>query len=109
MASDQSYVDYVLDHIHGAGEIVAKKMFGEYAIYSDGKIFGSVCDNRLFIKPTNAGRTFIGEPTEAPPYPGAKPNFLIEEKIEDKAWLSQLIRLTLEELPAPKPKKKKKK
>ncbi|MFT6996969.1 MAG: TfoX/Sxy family transcriptional regulator of competence genes [Cryomorphaceae bacterium] len=101
MSSNQNYVDYILDHIEDSGEILAKKMFGEYGIYSDGKIFGSICDNRLFIKPTKAGRAFIGEPTEAPPYPGAKPNFLIEEKIEDKEWLSQLIRVTVEELPAP--------
>jgi len=107
MASDQSYVDYVLDHIHNAGDIVAKKMFGEYGIYSDGKIFGSICDNQFFIKPTKAGREFIGNPTEAQPYPRARPNFLIEEKIEDTEWLSQLIRVTVEELPAPKPKKKK--
>ena len=107
MASDQNFVDFVLEQIKNAGEITAKKMFGEYGIYSDGKLFGLICDNKLFIKPTNSGREFIGNVVEAPPYEGAKPSFLIEDKIEDSEWLSELIRISLKELPPPKPKKKK--
>lgn len=107
MASDQSFVDFVTDQINHAGEIIAKKMFGEYGIYADGKMFGLICDNRVFIKPTKAGRAYIGHVTEMPPYPGAKPCFLIEEKVEDKDWFSELIRISVKELPIPKPKKKK--
>jgi len=106
MASDQNFVDYVMEQIENAGEITAKKMFGEYGIYSGGKIFGLICDNKLFIKPTNAGREFIGNAVEAPPYPGAKPSFLIEDKLEDRRWLSELVRISVRELPMPKPKKK---
>lgn len=108
MASDQKFVDFVLEQLENAGEVIAKKMFGEYGIYSDGKIFGLICDNKLFIKPTKSGQEFIGEVTEASPYPGAKPFFLIEDKIEDREWLSELIRISVDELPVPKPKKKKK-
>lgn len=107
MASDQNFVDFVIEQIQKSGEITAKKMFGEYGIYADGKIFGLICDNKLFIKPTTAGRAFIGNVIEAAPYEGAKPSFLIEEQIEDSDWLSELTRITLAELPAPKPKKKK--
>ena len=109
MASDQEFVDFVLDQIENAGEITAKKMFGEYGIFSNGKIFALVCDNKLFIKPTRSGRAFIKDVVEAPPYPGAKPSFLIEDKIEDREWLSELVRISLKELPEPKPKKRKKK
>ena len=108
MASDQKFVDFVTDQIKRAGEITAKKMFGEYGIYADGKIFGLICDNKLFIKPTKSGREFIGDVVESPPYPGAQPSFLIEEKIEDSEWLSKLVRISVKELPEPKPKKKKK-
>lgn len=108
MASDQKFVDFVIDQIKRSGEITAKKMFGEYGIYSDGKIFGLICDNKLFIKSTKAGKEFIGNVVEAPPYPGAKPSFLIEEKIEDSEWLSKLVRISVKELPESKPKKKKK-
>lgn len=109
MASDQNFVDFVVDQIQNVGEISAKKMFGEYGIYSDGKIFGVICDNKLFVKPTNAGRAFIENVVEVPAYPGAKPSFLIEEKLEDIEWLSELVRITVKELPEPKPKRKKKK
>jgi hypothetical protein len=43
---------------------------------------------------------------ETPPYPGAKPYFLIEGGIEDRDWVSGLARITAEDLPAPTPKKK---
>lgn len=107
MASDQTFVDFIVDQIENAGEISAKKMFGEYGLYSGEKLFGLICDNKLFIKPTQAGRAFIGDVVEAPPYPGAKPSFLIEEKVEDRTWLSELVRISVAELPLPKPKKKK--
>jgi TfoX/Sxy family transcriptional regulator of competence genes len=97
----------ILEQIKNSGERTAKKMFGEYGIYSNGILFGLICDNKLFIKPTNSGRKFIGNVVEAPPYEGAKPSFLIEDKIEDCEWLSELVRISLNELPAPKPKKKK--
>jgi TfoX/Sxy family transcriptional regulator of competence genes len=109
MASDKAFVDFVLDQLEHAGEITARQMFGEWGVYSDGKIFALICDNKLFIKPTEAGRAYIGEPVEAPPYPGARPSFLIEDQLEDREWLSQLVRVSLRELPDPKPKKKKKK
>jgi TfoX/Sxy family transcriptional regulator of competence genes len=107
MASDQTFVDFIVDQIENAGEISAKKMFGEYALYSGEKMFALICDDKLFIKPTQAGRAFIGDVVEAPPYSGAKPSFLIEEKVEDRGWLSELVRVSVEELPLPKPKKKK--
>jgi TfoX/Sxy family transcriptional regulator of competence genes len=105
MASDQDFVNFVLEQIKNAGDITAKKMFGEYGIYADGKLFGLICDNKLFIKPTPSGRAFIGKVVEAPPYEGAKPSFLIEDKIEDSDWLSELIRISVKELPPPKTKK----
>lgn len=109
MASDLDFVEFVVDHIEGVGEITYRKMFGEYAFYCGGKIVALVCDNRLFVKPTEAGRAFIGEVVEASPYPGAKPAFLIEERLEDTEWLSGLLSVTEKELPPPKPKKKKRK
>jgi TfoX/Sxy family transcriptional regulator of competence genes len=109
MASDLSFVEYIVDQIENAGEIRYRKMFGEYAVYCNEKVTALICDNQLFIKPTEAGRAFIGDVIEAPPYPGAKNSFLIEDKMDDREWLSQLVRITAKELPMPKPKRKKKK
>jgi len=109
MASDKRFLEYVVDQIDNAGEITFKSMFGEYGLFSDKKIFALVCDNKLFIKPTEGGRAFIKDVVEAPPYTGAKPSFLIEDKIDDRVWLSELVRITVRELPEPKPRKKKSK
>ncbi len=107
MATDKKFVDYILEQIENAGEITAKSMFGEYGIFSDGKIVALVCDNKLFVKPTAGGRSFIKHVVEAPPYTGAKNCFLIEEKLEDRDWLSELIRISAKELPPPKKRKPK--
>mgnify|MGYP001768669481 CR=1 FL=1 len=109
MASDQSFVEYVTDQMSAAGIITCRKMFGEYALYCDGKVVALICDNQLFVKPTEKGKAYIGEVREAPPYPGAKMYFLIEEAYEDAEWISGLIRLTARQLPPPKPKTKAKK
>ena len=107
MASDQAFVDYVLEQIKLPGELEAKKMFGEYGVFLDAKVFALICDNKLFVKPTEEGKAYIKNIVEAPPYPGAKPSLLIEEKLDDSEWLTELCRITWEGLPAPKPKKKK--
>ncbi len=108
MASRQDTIDYILDQAARAGRLSFKKMFGEYALYCDGKMAALVCDDQLFIKPTNAGRTFIGTPREGFPFPGAKAWFLIDgDACEDGDWLSDLLRITARELPPPKDKIKK--
>ena len=105
MATRQQIVDFILEQLSGVPDVTARKMFGEYAIYSTGKVVALVCDDQLFVKPSDAGKRFIGTVTEGEPYPGAKPCFLIEgDQWEDGDWLSELIRLTANALPMPKPK-----
>lgn len=108
MASDLEFVEFVVDQLDRDCGVTFKKMFGEFGLFRDGKMFGMICDGRLFVKTTEGGRAFIGDVVEAPPYPGAKPIFLIEEHLEDGEWLSELVRITTRELPVPKPKKPKK-
>jgi TfoX/Sxy family transcriptional regulator of competence genes len=106
MASKQSTVDYIVDQIGTAGAVSSRKMFGEYGIYCDGKMAALVCDDRLYVRPTPGGLAYLGTAEHAPPYPGAKPHFLIDgERWDDGPWLSELIRITSTELPLPKKKK----
>ncbi|HOX05576.1 MAG TPA: TfoX/Sxy family protein [Planctomycetota bacterium] len=106
MPSDQSFVDFVMDQMQGAGALAHRKMFGEYAVYCDGKVVALVCDNRLFVKPTAGGRAYIRRPVEEPPYLGAKAYFLIEDRVENRDWLRGLVQLTARELPRPKARRK---
>jgi TfoX/Sxy family transcriptional regulator of competence genes len=107
VASDLSFVEYVCDQLDGVERVTHRKMFGEYAIYVGEKVVGLVCDNQLFVKPTDAGRALLKEPVMAPPYPGAKPSFLIAAELDDSELVSALFKATANELPEPKPKKPK--
>ncbi|NLF52771.1 MAG: competence protein TfoX, partial [Leptolinea sp.] len=64
MGTRKETVDYLLEQMSGAGMLTARKMFGEYAIYCEGKIVALVCDDQLFIKPTAAARAFLGADVE---------------------------------------------
>jgi hypothetical protein len=71
------------------------------------KVVALFCDDQLFVKPTRAGRAFLGDVHEAQPYPGAKPWFLISgDRCEDADFLCDLVRRSAAELPPPKPKPK---
>ena len=82
-------------------------MFGEYALYLDEKVVALICDNQVFLKKTDSGKTFLGgNYEEGLPYPGAKPYILLGgDIIENKEAFCQLLVLTSEYLPLPKPKK----
>lgn len=106
MASSSDLVQYIADQCGGAGEITVKKMFGEYGIYCDGKIFGLICDDHFFVKPTDSGRAMLKSVDLRPPYDGAKDYFYIAD-VDDHEYLSALVKVTCQALPEPKQKKKK--
>jgi len=105
MSSSQDFADFVVEQMENVDAVTVRKMFGEFAIYSRGKIFGLICDNKLFLKPTKIGKKLLKNVVEMPPYPGAKPYFLIEEELENREFLGEVVTKSLEELPDPKPKK----
>ena len=107
MATQQKFVDFIIEQINIPEQVSYKKMFGEYGLYFGNKMFALVCDNKLFVKQTISGREYLIDVVEESPYSGAKPCFLIEEKLEDSIWLRKLVEITVIELPEPKPKKKK--
>ena len=104
MASNPDFVQFIADQCSGAGEILAKKMFGDYGIYCDGKIFGLICDDSLYLKPTDAVLPLLRAVDLRPPYPGAKDYFYIAD-VDDRDYLALLVRETCKALPEPKTKK----
>lgn len=109
MTTKQSTVDYILDQLTAIEDVSARKMFGEYALYAEGKVVALVCDDTLFVKITKEGKEFVGKHyEEGEAYPGAKPSMQIDEDlIDDRDWLTELIRITAEHAPTPKKKAKK--
>ena len=108
MANDPDFIQYVCDQIDDECDVSYRHMFGGTTLYSRGKVVALICDNQLFVKPTDAGRDYIGDVTEAPAYEGSKDFFLISDEIDDADWLTGLIRRTEEVLPKARPKRKKK-
>jgi len=109
MSTSQSTIDFILDQLAELDNVSARKMFGEYALYCEGRVVGLVCDDTLFIKITIPGKNFVGEYyQEGCAYPGAKVSMQIDgDQLEDSDWISQLIKITAANVPLPKPKKKK--
>lgn len=94
MATKQSTVDFILEQVASAGNVSARKMFGEYGLYCDGKLVALICDDLLFIKPTPSAHSYVGDATELPPYPGAKSQLCIDaDRWGDPEWLAGLIRI----------------
>lgn len=104
MATETDVMTYILEQLQGAGHVTARRMFGEYAVYCDGRVVGLICDNQLFLKPTPGALALLGQVAMAPPYPGAKPHLLIDDGLEDAALMAQVVAAIARDLPAPKPK-----
>jgi TfoX/Sxy family transcriptional regulator of competence genes len=100
MGTDAGFMQYVCDQARGGGVLSFRRMFGEYAFYCDGKVVALVCDNQVFLKPTEPGRALLSRIREGQPYPGARPHWLIDETLEDgEAW-AKLVATTAQALPA---------
>jgi TfoX/Sxy family transcriptional regulator of competence genes len=80
-----------------------KPMFGEHALYADGKVVALVCDDRVFVKVHDTTKD-LADCELAPPYPGAKDHYVVEEGLlTDPAFAKMLVALA-KALPAPKAK-----
>lgn len=108
MATTTEFVEYVHEQSGLGKGLTYKKMFGEYALYLGGKIVALVCDNSLYIKPTQAIQQLAIALTTRSPYPGAKPHIVADELLDDSDSLKKLLLETASALPAPKSKPTKK-
>jgi len=104
MATDSDVMTYILEQLQGAGKVTARRMFGEYAVYCEGRVVGLICDNQLFLKPAPGAHALLGPVAMAPPYPGAKPHLLIDDGLEDRALMAQVVAAIARDLPEPGPK-----
>ncbi len=110
MATSPATIDAVLDQVRQAGTVTTLRMFGEYCLYLDGKPVGLICQDRLYVKPTDAGQTLVPTVATGSPFPGCRPYLLIPEDWLDgwthRETLCELLRVTSDALPAPKPKRR---
>ena len=108
MATESSFLEYVADQSRLQDRLTYKKMFGEYALYLDGKVVAFACDNSLFVKPAEATRKLTAKLPQRPPYPVAKPYPVADELLDEPDRLRDLLLATEQAMPSPKPKAPKK-
>ncbi len=104
MSSSKGYLQYILDQLSDLEEITYRAMMGEYILYYRGRIVGGIYDDRLLVKPVKAARSYMPTASYELPYEGAKEMLLVED-VDQKDFLTGLLKAMYEELPEPKKKK----
>lgn len=75
---------------------------GEYLVYYRGKLVGDICDNCLFLKPTESVLRLMPDAERAYPYEGSKTLMAVVEDVENTGLMTEVLNSMYEELPEPK-------
>ena len=97
--SNADLVQYIVEQAAKAGEVRARKMFGDYALYCNDKVVGLICDDYLYLKPFKVVEPLLHENDwqMRPPYDGAKPHYVITD-VDDADYVSLLVKTVFENL-----------
>jgi hypothetical protein len=79
MATSKETAEFILGKLRGPARFTVRAMFGEYALYADGKVAGLVCDNLLYVKIIPASKELEGACEKGHPFPGARLHYLVDE------------------------------
>ena len=105
MGTQKETVEFILGKLRDRERFTMRAMFGEYALYADGKVVALVCDDLLHVKilPASARLEAICE--QGNPYPGAKPHYIVDEgQLGTIAELPAILAAIGDSLPARKKK-----
>ena len=91
MATTQDYIEYVCERLPDCGNVRYRKMFGEYMVYLNDRPVLLVCDNTVFVKNHPALAHLLAEAPEGLPYPGAKPQKILD--VENRALTAQVLEI----------------
>ena len=105
MTTSAEFIAHVIEQVALDARLRTRRMFGEYAVYIDGKVVGFACDNSLFIKFVDATDEITRTLPAGEAYPGSKAYALADELLDEPPKLRALLLTTADALPSPKPKK----
>lgn len=106
MATSKEFHDYIVENLKRAGDVYTRKMMGEYCIYYQGKLIGDICDNCLFLKPTESVLRLMPDADRAYPYEGSKTLMVVVDDVENASLMAEVLDEMYKELPEPKKKTK---
>lgn len=106
MSTQKETIELILAKLEHAPRFFARPMFGEYGIYADEKIIGLICNDELFIKILPASAELEAHCRKGPPYPGAKPHYVVElAQLSTLTNLADTLFALAKSIPAAKKKK----
>jgi TfoX/Sxy family transcriptional regulator of competence genes len=109
MATQKETIEFILGKLRDRGRFTARAMFGEYALYADGKVVALVCDDLLYVKILPASNELERQCEKGEPYPGAKPHYIVEEgQLSTIERLPAILCAVAEAISEKKPKAKRK-
>jgi hypothetical protein len=110
MATKKETIEFILGKLRDRDRFSARAMFGEYALYADGKVVALVCDDLLFVKISPASSQLENRCEKGEPYPGAKPHYIVEEgQLSSIEILPSILAAIAASIPAKKKKARRKK
>ena len=106
MVSDKEYIDFVCTQLEGAGNVRARKMFGDWCIYIDEMPVILVCDEICYVKKLPELEPLMSGAECGFPYPGAKEHYILD--VEHRGEMLPVVHLLVETLPLYQKKKSRK-
>ena len=79
MATSKDTVGFILMRLGSDSRFSVRAMFGEYALYAEGAVVALICDDMLYVKIMPASTPLADMCEQGPPYPSAKPHYIITE------------------------------
>ncbi len=80
MAASKDTITFILGKLGNNPRFHARAMFGEYALYADGKVVALVCNDTLYVKILPASAALESVCEKDVPYAGAKPHYVVAEE-----------------------------
>ena len=106
MATSTEYALFVENQFRGLDGFSMRRMFGEYAIYLQGRVLGFLCDEMILLQDTPTSRRLLPEAERRELFPGSK-LFVVFPDESNSHLLKSVSQAMWEELPIPKPRKRK--
>jgi len=108
MSTQKETVEFILEKLGERDRFSVRAMFGEYALYADGKVVGLIWNDQLYVKilPESKEVEDVCEKDEA--YPGSKKYYVVEEvQLSKIKNLPEILLDIAKSLPEKKKKKNK--
>ncbi len=109
MATSIQAYEFIMEQLNKVGDITTRKMMGEYLVYFKRKLIGNICDDQLYLKPTDSALRLLPDAERDYPYEGSKTQMIIMDNLDHTELLSAVLHAMYEELPEPKSKSAKSK